>query len=179
MLGRPEHTPCCAVPARAPGGAPGGALPRTLAQKVLWNSYPPSFFILLLSEVLLLLCNLQVTMQGWNRESDNSKEYIARTGSNPFGEWLSSITDKTTRARIRTRISRLRLGNFGDCRGGGEGVNEPRLDFGPGYRVYYGLVGEALVLLLSGGDKSSQDRDIREAKRYWQEFKADNAHERL
>ena len=107
------------------------------------------------------------------------KEYIARIGSNPFGEWLSSITDKTTCARIRTRISRLRLGNFGDCRGVGEGVNELRLDFGPGYRVYYGLVGETLVLLLGGGDKSSQDRDIREAKRYWQEFKADNAHERL
>jgi putative addiction module killer protein len=70
------------------------------------------------------------------------KEYIARTGSNPFGEWLHSITDKTTRARIRTRLSRLRLGNFGDCRGVGEGVNELRLDFGPGYRVYYGLVGE-------------------------------------
>lgn len=107
------------------------------------------------------------------------KEYIAQTGSNPFGEWLGSITDKTTRARIRTRISRLRLGNFGDCRGVGEGVNELRLDFGPGYRVYYGLVGETLVLLLGGGDKSSQDRDIREAKRHWQEFKADNAHERL
>lgn len=107
------------------------------------------------------------------------QEYITRTGSHPFGEWLRSITDKTTRARIRTRISRLRLGNFGDCHGVGEGVNELRLDFGPGYRVYYGLIGDTTVLLLGGGDKRSQDRDIRAAKRHWREFKEDHAHERL
>jgi putative addiction module killer protein len=107
------------------------------------------------------------------------QEYITRTGRNPFNEWLKRITDKTTRARIRTRLSRLRLGNFGDCRGVGEGVSELRLDFGPGYRVYYGLVGDMIVLLLGGGDKRSQDRDIRDAQRHWQEFKEDHAHERL
>jgi putative addiction module killer protein len=104
------------------------------------------------------------------------REYITRTGRNPFEEWLQSVTDKTTRARIRTRISRLRLGNFGDCRSVGEGVHELRLDFGPGYRVYYSRIGVRLVLLLGGGDKSSQDRDIREAKRHWQEYQEDHAY---
>jgi putative addiction module killer protein len=104
------------------------------------------------------------------------REYITRAGRNPFGEWLQSITDKTTRARIRTRISRLRLGNFGDCRSVGEGVHELRLDFGPGYRVYYSRVGARLVLLLGGGDKSSQNRDIREAKRHWQEYREEHAY---
>jgi putative addiction module killer protein len=107
------------------------------------------------------------------------REYITRTGRNPFGGWLRSITDTTTRARIRTRLSRLRLGNFGDTRSVGEGVHELRLDFGPGYRVYYGLIGDIIVLLLGGGDKRSQARDIRDAKRHWREFKEDHADERL
>jgi putative addiction module killer protein len=104
------------------------------------------------------------------------REYITHAGRNPLGEWLQSIIDKTTRARIRTRISRLRLGNFGDCRSVGEGVYELRLDFGPGYRVYYSRVGAWLILLLGGGDKGSQDRDIREAKRHWQECQEDHAY---
>ncbi len=83
------------------------------------------------------------------------------------------------RARIRTRPSRLRLGNFGDTRSVGEGVHELRLDFGPGYRVCYGLIGDTIVLLLDGGDKQSQARDIRDAKRHWREFKDDHADERL
>jgi putative addiction module killer protein len=107
------------------------------------------------------------------------KEYITRTGRNPFGLWLRSIMDTTTRARIRTRLSRLRLGNFGDARSVGEGVHELRLDFGPGYRVYYGLLGDTIILLLGGGDKQSQARDIRDAKRHWLDFKDDYANERL
>jgi putative addiction module killer protein len=104
------------------------------------------------------------------------REYITRAGRNPFGEWLQSIIDKITRARIRTRISRLRLGNFGDCRSVGEGVHELSLDFGAGYRVYYSRVGARLVLLLGGGDKSSQNRDIREAKGHWQEYQEEHAY---
>jgi putative addiction module killer protein len=107
------------------------------------------------------------------------KEYITRAGRNPFGEWLRSITDTTTRARIRTRLSRLRLGNFGDTRSVGEGVHELRLDFGPGYRMYYGLISDTIVLLLGGGDKRSQAHDIRDAKRHWREFKENHADERL
>ena len=104
------------------------------------------------------------------------QEYITLAGNNPFAEWLRSIRDKTTRARIRTRLSRLRLGNFGDARSVGEGVYELRLDFGPGYRVYYGLADETVVLLLGGGDKRSQPRDIQEAKQHWQEFQDHHAH---
>jgi putative addiction module killer protein len=107
------------------------------------------------------------------------QEYITRTGHNPFGEWIRSITDPPTRARIRTRLSRLRLGNFGDASSVGDGVYELRLDFGPGYRVYYGVVGESVVVLLGGGAKRSQVRDIRAAKRHWEEFRANHAHARL
>lgn len=103
------------------------------------------------------------------------QEYITLAGKNPFAEWLRGIPDKTTRARIRTRLSQVRLGNFGDTQGVGEGVHELRLDFGPGYRVYYGLVDETIVLLLGGGDKQSQRRDIREAKHHWQEFQDHHA----
>lgn len=98
------------------------------------------------------------------------QEYITHAGKNPFAEWLHAIRDKTTRARIRTRLSRLRLGNFGDTHSVGGGVQELRLDFGPGYRIYYGLADETVVLLLGGGDKRSQRHDIQEARQHWQEF---------
>ena len=104
------------------------------------------------------------------------QEYITLAGKNPFAEWLEGIRDKTTRARIRTRLSRLRLGNFGDGRSVGESVHELRLDFGPGYRVYYGLADETIVLLLGGGDKGSQPRDIQEAKQRWREFQDHHVH---
>lgn len=104
------------------------------------------------------------------------QEYITIAGNNPFAQWLRSIRDKPTRARIRTRLSRLRLGNFGDARSVGEGVQELRLDFGPGYRIYYGLADETVVLLLGGGDKRTQSHDIREAKDHWQEFQDHHAH---
>lgn len=91
-------------------------------------------------------------------------------GSAPFEEWLLSLRDKPTQARILRRIDRLRLGNFGDCNNVGEGVFEIRVHFGPGYRVYFGLHGAEVVLLLCGGDKSTQARDIANAQRYWKEF---------
>ncbi len=70
------------------------------------------------------------------------------------------------------------MGNFGDCRSIGGGVYELRIDYGPGYRVYFGFVGNTAVLLLCGGDKTTQRRDIETAHRCWKEFKA-NAHEKL
>ena len=83
---------------------------------------------------------------------------------------MHSLRDKHAKARIFTRIDRVRLGNFGDCESVGAGVYELRIHFGPGYRVYFGLYGEEVVLLLCGGDKASQTRDIEAAKSYWQEF---------
>ena len=94
-------------------------------------------------------------------------EYLTEDGRNPFREWLLDLRDAKTRARIRVRLNRVRLGNFGDSRSVGEGVNELRMTFGPGYRIYYGRRGDALVILLCGGDKRTQRRDITRAKQYW------------
>jgi putative addiction module killer protein len=96
--------------------------------------------------------------------------YVAHNGKAPFEQWIHSLRDKQTRARILTRIDRVRLGNLGDCESVGAGVYELRIHFGPGYRVYFGLYGAEVVLLLCGGDKSSQARDIEMAKSYWREF---------
>jgi len=98
------------------------------------------------------------------------KTYIRSNGKAPFEEWISSIRDKSIAAKIFTRIDHLRLGNFGDCKSVGNGVFELRLHFGSGYRIYFGVVGSEVVLLLLGGDKSSQKKDIEKAKLYWKEF---------
>lgn len=98
---------------------------------------------------------------------------VLRNGRAPFKEWLQSLRDIPTRARIQSRIDRLRLGNFGDCVSVGSGVFELRIHFGPGYRVYFGRYGAQVVLLLCGGDKSTQTRDIANAQRYWKEFMTD------
>jgi putative addiction module killer protein len=97
--------------------------------------------------------------------------YVARDGSEPFTDWLNGLRDGQARAIIRVRLDRISLGNFGDSRPVGEGVMEARIDFGPGYRVYFARNGEALVVLLCGGDKSTQDRDIRRAKEYWSDYR--------
>ena len=76
-----------------------------------------------------------------------------------------------TQTRIEARLNSIKYGNFGDCQSVGDGVFESRLHFGPGYRIYFGVVDNAIVLLLCGGDKSSQARDIVRAKAYWLEYK--------
>jgi putative addiction module killer protein len=81
-----------------------------------------------------------------------------------FAKWLSGLRDRITRARIAVRIDRLALGNPGDVKPVGGGVSEMRIDYGPGYRVYFARRGNVVVLLLSGGDKASQARDIAAAK---------------
>lgn len=89
----------------------------------------------------------------------------------PFTEWLKSLQDRTTRKRIQARLDRIESGNLGDYRSVGGGVSELRFQFGPGYRIYFGEVNNVIILLLCGGDKSSQNRDIERAKVYWQEYK--------
>ena len=96
--------------------------------------------------------------------------YLTDNGWSPFKEWFDSLKDVKGRAKIRVRLDRVRLGNFGDYQGVGEGVQELRIDYGPGYRVYYGRDGETIVILLCGGDKSSQSTDIDLAKQYWKEI---------
>ena len=78
-----------------------------------------------------------------------------------YASWFAQLRDRQARARIDVRIRRLSLGNPGDVRPVGEGVSELRIDYGPGYRVYFVQRGSALVILLAGGDKSTQDQDIR------------------
>lgn len=87
-----------------------------------------------------------------------------------FSKWIQSLRDKTMQARILDRIYRLSSGNFGDCKSVGDGVSELRLAFGPGYRIYYTLRGNVLIILLVGGDKSTQAKDIAKAKQLVKEL---------
>ena len=98
-------------------------------------------------------------------------EYLTEDGGNPFHNWLNSLNDRAARARIRVRLNRVRLGNFGDCKSVGKGVNELRVDYGPDYRVYYGKAQTTIVILLCGGSKKSQSKDIQLAQAYWADYK--------
>ena len=97
--------------------------------------------------------------------------YRDPNGREPYTKWLESIQELEAQERIQTRLYRVEEGNLGDYRSVGDGVFELRFRFGPGYRVYFGQIGNTIVLLLCGGDKSSQTRDIKQAKAYWQEYK--------
>jgi putative addiction module killer protein len=91
-----------------------------------------------------------------------------------YRRWFDELRDERARARIDVRIFRLAMGNPGDVKSVGEGISELRIDYGPGYRVYFARKGRSLVLLLCGGDKSTQDQDIKAAKglaHSWQERK--------
>lgn len=98
------------------------------------------------------------------------KVYADREGYEPFTEWLYKLRDLQARQRILTRIGRIEQGNYGDYALVGEGVGELRFFFGPGYRVYFGEENDTIVILLNGGDKSSQGNDIAQAKAYWKEY---------
>ncbi len=87
-----------------------------------------------------------------------------------FDEWFDSLRDLRMQAAVDARLTRVRAGNFGDCKSVGGGVFELRISFGPGLRVYYGLHGRQIVVLLGGGDKRSQKRDIRRAQRLWRQW---------
>ena len=97
--------------------------------------------------------------------------YQREDGREPFSEWLNAVRDKVAQARIRVRLRQLEAGNWGDCAPVGEGVMELRVHVGAGYRVYCGQHGKVLVLLLCGGDKSSQAKDIKLSKALWSEWK--------
>lgn len=81
-----------------------------------------------------------------------------------FDRWLSDLADERAKTKIASRVARLRLGNAGDVTPVGEGVSEMRVHHGPGYRIYYKQTGKTIILILCGGDKSSQSRDIKRAK---------------
>jgi len=99
------------------------------------------------------------------------RRYVTRSGKDVIGEWLADLGDSRARAKIAVRIARLAAGNFGDCKPLRNGVWELRVDWGPGYRVYYAMIGRASVILLCGGDKRRQSSDIQRAIEHWNDYK--------
>jgi putative addiction module killer protein len=102
------------------------------------------------------------------------RQYTKSGGEVPFDKWFGSLRDIRAQARIEQRLDRLESGNIGDCKPVGDGIYELRIDYGGGYRIYFGQIGAVVILLLCGGDKSTQNRDIRKAKDYWQDFRRQN-----
>jgi putative addiction module killer protein len=98
------------------------------------------------------------------------REYLGRDGRNLFGDWFDRLNSEAAR-KVTTALYRLGLGNFSSVKGVGGGVYEYRIDFGPGYRVYFGKDGERIVILLYGGMKKRQQDDIELAGEFWQEYK--------
>ncbi len=96
--------------------------------------------------------------------------YCATNGKKPFITWLESLKDKKFRYRVKERLDRIALGNMGDCKSIKQGVSELRFDFGPGYRVYFGEENQKIIILLCAGDKSTQDKDIKKALKYWEDY---------
>lgn len=100
------------------------------------------------------------------------RQYQTVDGRTPIAQWLEALDDMRTRSRIVARLDRLGSGHVGDWKSIGSGVYELRIDAGPGYRVYFARHGASVVLLLCGGDKGTQQRDIERAHAYWKDYKA-------
>jgi putative addiction module killer protein len=98
------------------------------------------------------------------------RDYIDPAGRRPIRRWLDGL-DSVTRARVTRALVQLSLGNLSEVKSVGAGVLERRLDFGPGYRLYFGRDGDALIILLIGGSKAGQQRDIETARTYWGDYK--------
>lgn len=99
------------------------------------------------------------------------RRYLSEDGKDIFGQWLGSLKDLRAKARVLTRLDRLCSGLFGDCKTLRDGVSELRIDYGPGYRVYYAKVDKVVLLLLAGGDKRTQSQDIEKAVAYLADYK--------
>lgn len=97
--------------------------------------------------------------------------YCTKTQKFPFHEWFSDLNDKKTKSLILTRLDRIRNGAFGDCKFLRDGVWEIKIDYGAGYRLYYGMIGKTAILLLLGGDKRKQNSDIERAVQYFTDYK--------
>ncbi len=97
--------------------------------------------------------------------------YATENGSEPFREWLDSLKDFDTQALVFQRLQRIKLGNFGDCKPIDEGLWEFRIHHKSGIRIYYARVGQRLILIIGGGDKRSQQRDITKATKYLEDYR--------
>ena len=98
------------------------------------------------------------------------RHYLAASGRDPYQHWFDKLKDLKRRVVIQRRIDRLTAGNFGDHKFCQAGVWELRIDFGPGYRVYYAQEGKTIVLLLCSGSKRTQGADVKEAVKYWRDY---------
>lgn len=98
------------------------------------------------------------------------ESYITKEGVEPFAKWFNTL-NAIAAAKVTTALYRMELGNFSNVKSLGEGIHEYKIDFGPGYRIYFGQDGEELVILVGGGSKKQQDKDIHKAKLYWKEYK--------
>lgn len=98
--------------------------------------------------------------------------YETSSGKRPFEIWFEDLRETLTKAKIATRLNRLKQGNFGDCKTLGDGVCELRIHYGPGIRIYYARVGSKIVLLLCGRDKGSQAKDIDKSKEYLKDYQS-------
>lgn len=96
--------------------------------------------------------------------------YANQDGYEPFSEWVDNLRDRQGKRRILQRLRRIEQGNYGDVAPIGDGLSELRMFFGPGYRIYFGEDAENIVVVLCGGDKSTQEKDIEDAKAYWKEY---------
>jgi putative addiction module killer protein len=103
------------------------------------------------------------------------RHYVNRAGKDVLDDWLTSLADARAQAKIAIRIDRLAAGNFGACKSLRQGVSELRIAWGPGYRVYYAMIGRECVLLLCGGDKRKQSSDIDRALEYLKDYKERSA----
>ena len=106
-----------------------------------------------------------------NNDKLNIVEYL-RDGKSPFEKWFNTL-DAAAAAKITTALYRLEHGNFSNVRSAGKGVLEYKIDFGPGFRIYFGKKGDDLVILLGGGSKKTQSEDIKKAQTAWQDYKRD------
>ena len=97
--------------------------------------------------------------------------YVTEEGKVPFSKWLHSLKDRKDRAKVRVCLDRVRLGNMGKYKSIGKGVSEIKINYGPGYRIYFGEAGKKVILLLLGGDKKKQQTDIKKAQEYWADYK--------
>ena len=99
------------------------------------------------------------------------EEYVTEDGTSPFGVWFASL-NPVAAAKVVVALNRIERGAISNVKPVGEGVSEYRIDFGPGYRIYFGMDGASLIILLIGGAKKRQQRDIAAAKRFWADYKA-------
>lgn len=97
--------------------------------------------------------------------------YCTKDGKAPFTQWMDSLKDNVVKAQVTNRLNRLMQGNCGDCEPVGEGVSELRIHYGAGYRIYFVAQERTVIVLLTGGSKKTQSKDIQQAKKYWKELR--------